>query len=186
MAKKDRKFKIEMVMTGGKETPVLKNHQGHTIPPAQPLVFDKNADNMRKVDHYRIRFELDKPHQTNLRFLQNKVDVMWCQAIPACPTGQCDMPGVFWVDEIDGDGEWIDVINMDMTKLDFGFLLNFADKNIPSPTPSQYVALDPVGENQNGGRAGSDSFWGIFASFSLGLASGVAAIVAARAFLPEW
>ena len=186
MAKKDRKYKVEMVMTGNppKPKPELKNSNGQPV--ALPIVFNKDNDNMKKVDHYRIRFELDNPNQTNLRFIQNKADVMWCHGATTCPISFCDMPGVFWVDAIDANGEWVDVINMDLTVQHFAFTLNFADKNISNPTQADYVPLDPVGDNQDAGSAGSDFTISALAAVSLGVLAGMVAFTAAEAFLPAW
>jgi len=177
MAKK-RTYKVEVLTTGPKPEPVLKGNPG-------PLVFNKDNDGMKKVDHYRIRFELDNPNHTELRFIQDMKDVLWVHAdTSACPDSFCEMPGVIWVDEIDNDGEWIDVINMDLVKQGFRFTLNLADKNITNPTPADYVPLDPIGDNQDRGFAGSIRYTSTAATVALGITAGLVAFAAAKAFLP--
>jgi hypothetical protein len=183
MAKKDRTYKLEILMTGNPPAPepVLKGNP--------PLVFNKAINNMKKVDHYRIRFELDNPNKTNLRFIQDMANVMWVHGdIAQCPSSPCAMPGVIWVDEIDSDGEWIDVINMDLVAEKFRFTLNLADKSIQNPSPADYVPLDPIGENQNRGSLGSDRMMlaDLTVSIGVGLVAGLVAFAAAETFLPAW
>lgn len=187
MAKWDRKYKIEMVMSGNppQPKPVLKQN-GQPILPDVRIVFNKDRDGMKKVDHYRIRFEMDNPNQTNLRFIRNQADVMWCHIAPTCPNSFCEMPGVFWVDAIDPAGEWIDVINMDMVVQDFHFTLNFADKTNPNPTPADYVPLDPIGGNEDRGGAGSSFQISALTAAGLGVVAGLLAFTAAETFLPGW
>lgn len=162
MGYKKRTYKIEEEGTGGppNANPVLSQN-GQVIPPNVPLVFNKNADNMKRVDHYRLRFDIKGFGSSRLRFVPDIQNVMWVHTGNACPEEQCAMPGVFWVDAMDGDGEWIDIINMDMTAEAFWFTLNLVDKANPNST--DYVPLDPGGVNQNGGLGGSGfSFGSLF------------------------
>ena len=177
MGKEKREYKVEIDVSGPKPVPKLKG-----IGSNDRIEFDKTKNNMKKVDHYRIRFELDDPSTTNLRFIKDYGEVMWCQPGNTCPSSGT-MPGVFWVDEVDKDGEWVDVINMDMIPQTFGFALNLADKNIANPTPADYVTLDPIGENKNGGSAGSDFTVSAFAAVTIGAAAGLATFAAARLLL---
>jgi hypothetical protein len=162
MGYKKRTYKIEEAVTGGppQDNPVL-SYNGQVIPPNVLLIFNKNTDNMRKVDHYRLRFDIKGFGDSRLRFVPDIQNVLWAHRGSACPTEQCAMPGVFWVDDMDGDGEWIDIINMDMDAEEFWFTLNLVDKN--NPTSTNYVPLDPGGGNQNGGSSGSGfSFGSLF------------------------
>jgi hypothetical protein len=185
MAKKDKKFKIEALMSGN--PPVhqltLRNENGHVIGPTDPIPFNKSNDGMKKVDHYRIRFELQNPNQTNLRFVDKVSDAMWCHTLAACPNSPCEMPGVFWVDAIDNDRKWVDVINMDLTVQEFRFTLNLVDRNIVNPTQADYVPLDPIGDNQDRGSAGSTKDLSVAAAIIVGIVAGLAAFAGANLLL---
>jgi hypothetical protein len=179
MAKDRRTYEIQILTTGPKPEPVLKGQSG-------PIEFDKKNDKMKKVDHYRIRFELDKPSKTDLRFIQDMDNVMWVHGdVTKCPDSPCHMPAVIWVDEIDDDGEWIDVINMNLVAQQFRFTLNLADKNISNPTPADYVPLDPIGDNKNRGSGGSRRDVSGFVTVGVGVIAGLVAFAAAKAFLPD-
>jgi hypothetical protein len=155
MGVKKRTYDIKIEMTGGKPVPVLK-YDGKVMGPTDKLMFNKTDDKMKKVDHYRITFKIEDFGNSKLRFVPAMADVMWAQKGTSCPTSPCALNGVFWTDAVANDGEWIDVINMDMTLEDFWFTLNFCDKSITNPTQADYVALDPGGGNQNAGGSGSD------------------------------
>lgn len=152
-----REYQIAEEMTGTppKPTPVLKS-AGKTIGPTEAIVFNKNDNGMKKVDHYRVRFTIVDFKNTHLRFVPTMADALWAHTdINKCPDSPCSMPGVFWIDDMDKKGEWIDVINMDMIPEDFRFTLNFVDKTNSNPTQADYVPLDPTGSNQNAGGSGS-------------------------------
>ena len=154
----DRKYEIVIDTSGPKPIPELTDDNGKKIPKSQLLIFNKDTDKIKKVDHYRIRFVIKSFSNSPLRFIPDKDNVMWAQpggSETACPTSPCSMPGVFWVDDMDSDGKWIDIINMDMVKQDFWFTLNLCDKSIKNPTQADYVPLDPGGGNQNMGGSGS-------------------------------
>ncbi len=154
MAKR-RTYKIKAVMTGDPPARELRLlYKNQVLNPKVPILFDKDKDGMKKVDHYRIRFDIDEFGNSQLRFTPNIDDVLWVQPGKSCPESQCHMPGVFYVDAMDDDGEWIDVINMDMVKEELWFTLNLVDKS--DPTCTNYVPLDPGAGNQNGGQPGSD------------------------------
>lgn len=186
MAKIDRTYKVAIDMSGPNPMPILKDQSGNPIPPTQRLQFDKGTKK-KKVDHFRIHFALENPGQTDLRFIQDMNDVLWVHDdITVCPSSPCSMPAVFWVDEVDRHGRWVDVINMDLVPELFRFTLNLADKNISNPTPADYVPLDPIGENQDRGIAGSEDRSFLIEAIGVGLVSGVVAFTAARMFLPTW
>lgn len=153
MGHKKRTYDIKMLMTGNppKPQPVLSD-DGHVIKPDDVIIFNKYTDDMKKPDHYRIRFDIDDFDGSPLRFVPSEKDVMWVQEGTNCPEEHCELPGVIWVNKIDPKGEWIEVINMDMTPLRFQFTLNFVDKTITNPIKDDYVPLDPGGGNENGGN----------------------------------
>ena len=153
MKHKDRNYDIKMVKTGDdppKHIPVLSK-DGNVIGPDHVIVFNKYKDNMKKTDYHLIKFEIDEFDDSPLRFVPSEKDVMWVQEGTTCPEEYCELPGVIWVHKVHPQGKWIEVINMNMTKLRFQFTLNFVDKTITNPTKDDYVALDPGGGNENGG-----------------------------------
>lgn len=150
----NRTYDVVEDVTGGPPTakPVLSQN-GKIIPQSQLLIFNKNNDKIRKSDYYLIRFDIKKFHQSPLRFTPNPSDVLWVKQASGptnCPTMPChDLPNTIWVEEMDDDGEWIDIVNMDMECAEFWFTLNLVAKN--DPTSTNYVPVDPGGNNQNGG-----------------------------------
>jgi hypothetical protein len=183
MAKKDRTYKIVEAGTGGplKGNPVLGDKDGNVLPADQLLIFNKTKDGIRKVDHYRIRFEIENFSNSPLRFVPDASNVMWAQTgngKSACPTSPCEMPGVFWVDRCDQQGKWIDVINMDLIREEFWFTLNLVPKS--DPTSTNYVPVDPGGGNENNGSAGSGSSFDAFAAMTLGFGAGLVAFFGAQ------
>jgi hypothetical protein len=178
-----RTYKIEVEVSGGKPTPVL-TYEGKVVPKDDMLIFNKNADKMKKVDHYRLRFTIKDFSKSSLRFIPNQTDVMWAQVGTTCPTSACSLPAVFWVDDMDNGGKWIDIINMDMTPEDFWFTLNFCDKSVTNPTPSDYVPLDPGGGNQNTGLKGSGTQI-TTAAMTTGIATGAITGIATSVFANE-
>lgn len=186
MAKKERTYKIVEALTGGplKGNPVLGDKDGNVLPADQLIVFNKSTDDMRKVDHYRIKFEIEDFSNSPLRFTAREADVMWVQkgnGPGSCPQSACSMPGVFWTDHVHPSGKYIEVINMDMTKEEFWFTLNLVNKSDPMSTT--YVPVDPGGGNENGGSAGSGNLFDQFFAISLGFAAGLVAFFGAKLFL---
>lgn len=183
MAKADRNYKIEEVMTGNPPAlrPMMVDGKG--MDPNDPIKFNKNDDHIRKVDHYRIKFDIKNFSQSRFRFVEDINDVFWVQEGTVCPTSRCGLPGVIWVDEVDKDGEWIEVINMDMQPLRFQFTLNFVDKTVTSPTPADYVDLDPGGVNEDRGGTGSGFTSSALIYVALGVCAGVVAFFGAQLFL---
>lgn len=189
MAHKDRTYEIIEAGIGGPPTtrPVL-GENGHVIPPNQLLIFNKTTDNLKKVDHYRIRFTIKQFNQSPLRFTPNLADVLWVKkgsGSSSCPTSAChEMPDMFWVDKMDKDGEYIEVINMDLKSEDFWFTLNLVAKS--NPTGTNYVPVDPGGGNQNSGLPGSGTKFDFLAAIALGAVAGILAFAGAQLFLPGW
>lgn len=176
-----RKYDVVENLIGGppKSDPVLSQN-GNIIPKTQLLIFNKDKDKKKKEDHYLIRFDIKNFSQSPLRFTPNAADVLWVKAgsgAANCPTAPChDLPETIWVADMDEDGAWIDVINMDMFKQEFWFTLNLVAKT--DPTSTNYVPVDPGGGNENGGSTRSlDSFeLGTFGAFALGVGAGILAL----------
>lgn len=154
MTHKKLEYKIKVDMSAN--PPVrLADEDGKVLDTDYCLVFNKDTDGIRKVDPYRIRFCIEDFKNSPLRFVPNKDDMFWAQEGTACPQSRCEIPGMMWVDDFDKKGEWIDVINMDLTELKFHFTLNFVRKDVANPTEADYIPLDPPGGNENGGGTGS-------------------------------
>jgi hypothetical protein len=184
MGYKKRTYEIEEIMTGNPpKRELVLSRKGNVIDPNVPIIFNKDDDKIKKVDHYRIRFDIKNFSNSRLRFVPNAKDVFWVNQGNTCPTSFCELPGVIWVDEVDPAGEWIDVVNMDMKVEEFRFTLNFVDKSISSPTPADYVPLDPIGGNQNRGERGSGFSFPLAPTLAIGFAAGLAAFFGARLFL---
>ncbi len=157
MGNKKRSYEIVETMTGNppKPTPILTDN-GKVIGKDDRIVFNKNHDKMKKVDFYVITFQIKDFKDSSLRFVNSLDDAMWVQKGAGCPQSPSHLPGVIWVDEVDPNGEWIVVFNMDLIAEDFQFTLNFVDKSVINPTQADYVMLDPGGSNQNQGMNGYD------------------------------
>lgn len=186
MGHKKRTYEIEV--TAG-DPPVRLLSDGNVVKPDDRIIFSKRTDQMRKVDHYRIRFKIKDFGDSRLRFVPNRDDVFWVQEGTECPKTRCGLPQAMWVDKIDDDGKWIDVINMNLAELQFQFTLNFVDKTISNPTKDDYVELDPGGGNENQGGGGSGFTFDAFAAFAvlaLGFGAGLAAFFGARLFFAGW
>lgn len=186
MASKGRTYEVVEAVIGGPPTgkPVL-SYNNKIIPPNQLLIFNKSADTMKKVDHYRVRFDIKQFNKSPLRFTPNQSDALWVKAgtgSASCPTSSChDLPNTIWIDEMDPDGEWIDVINMDMSAQEFWFTLNLVAKT--DPTSTNYVPVDPGGGNQNGGLGGTRNELSSASAFVFGLVAGVLAYGGAQLLL---
>jgi hypothetical protein len=175
-----QKLTYKIVQQGGgtlKDKPALADKDGHIIPIGTKIVFKKL--NLRKVDHHRIRFEIAKFGDADLRFAPEKSDVMWADR-KSCPTARIHMDDVFWVDKVDDEGKWIDVINMNLKEEDFHFTLNFVKKNTNGPL----IPLDPPGGNENGGGTGSGFM--LSGYLATGIATGAIVGLGTAAFASEY
>jgi len=174
----NRKYDVVEEGIGGPPTarPVLSQN-GSIIPPAQLLIFNKDTNKIRKKDHYLVRFDIKQFSRSPLRFTPNEADVLWVKqgsGAATCPTSPChDLSDTIWVEDMDKDGEWIDLVNMDMNCTKFWFTLNLVAKS--DPTSTNYVPVDPGGENQNGGATRSKFELSSFATFALGVGTGLLA-----------
>jgi hypothetical protein len=72
---------------------------------------------------------------------------------------------------------------MDMDKEEFWFTLNLVAKS--DPTSTNYVPVDPGGDNQNGGLAGSRFELSILATIALGVTAGLVAFAGAQLLLTQ-
>ncbi|HEV2043201.1 MAG TPA: hypothetical protein VGR05_00845 [Sphingomicrobium sp.] len=188
MSKVDLKYMIVEDGIGGPPNshPVLGDKDGNIIPPGQPLIFNKDAHKMRKVDHFRIEFEIKDFNDSPLRFppVANLANAMWAQkgnTAASCPTTACEMPGIIWADKVHPQGRTLEVINMDMVEETFWFSLNLVPKSDPSST--SYVQVDPGGDNQDRGAPGSGTRFDYFTVISVGFTAGLVAFFGARLLL---
>lgn len=122
---------------------------------ASTLVFDKNAHNMKKSEHFKIDFKLHNTKGAKLRFSKLTDKVMWAMATNG-PTGQCppegsSFPG-FYVDPASFiQDDLLTVVNEDMSVQSFSYCLNFVPDGTDEGPDTKYIAYDPIGENRNGG-----------------------------------
>lgn len=157
MGNDKRTYTIVETGNGGppKGTPVLGGKNGKPLPKDELLIFNKDKDDLKKTDFYKIRFEIKDFEDSALRFTPNRKDVLWVkkgEGPGSCPTTPCHdlMDDTILLGQMDPDGEWIEVINMDMRREEFWFTLNLVDKT--NPTSTAYVPVDPGAGNQNGGE----------------------------------
>lgn len=188
MASKDRKYDVVEDIIGGppNSKPVLSQN-GNIIPKDQLIIFNKDRDRINKSDHYKIRFDIKGFSQSSLRFTPSEDDVLWVKKGTGpddCPTSPChDLSDTIWVAAMDEAGEWIDVINMDMSKQEFWFTLNLVPKN--NPTSTNYVPVDPGGGNENGGLKRANFDLSSFGVFALGVGAGILALGGAQLLLAQ-
>lgn len=113
------------------------------------LVFNKTKDNMKKSEHYDLRFTLVNHDDLALEFKQDVNDVMWVakgnkSSPPGCPKNQVG-DAEFTVTSV--AASTLDVTNTDLTECKFKFVLNFIDTG----NHNKAEQFDPIYENQNGG-----------------------------------
>ena len=155
-----RYYEIIEVMSGNPPTKKLAlSDDGQPMGPDDLLIFNKKVDKMKRSENYRIRFAIKDFGNSRLRFVPvppavkpEDSDVMWAQRGTTCPDQPAHINDVIYVDKVDKNGEWIEVVNKDKVVETFWFTLNFSDKAIPNPTLSDYEPLDPGGSNQNHGE----------------------------------
>lgn len=184
MAKVDRKYWIVERGTTDQppqNDPILVDEQGREVDLLNKAIFNKASGNWKKVDHYRIRFEIKERGPPRLRFAPNEADVLWTKkggGASNCPTTACyDLKYEFWVDDMHSNGKWIDVINMDLEPTEFWFTLNLvAMTNVGGP----FVPVDPPGDNRNGGGAGSGFTSSALLPIGLGICAGVVTFLGAE------
>lgn len=123
------------------------------------LVFNKDTDNMKKKDNYRVEFLLkNKGNKAeDLRFSKVEKTVLWAKPVndlkDPCPESECHMPGIFYVDSTVAIGdEKLTVINTDPATQLFKFAFNFLRPGQQDGPTTDYATYDPVGDNQNGGE----------------------------------
>jgi hypothetical protein len=142
------------------------------------LVFNKNSDNMKKSDEYRIEFKLHNTKGAKLCFSKDTNMVFWAMEIPgpteACPPPQSTFPGLYVDPGSPIEDSVLKVINTDLSVAQFAFALNFIEEGQKDGPTTKYICYDPIGSNQNGGTSGSRRS-------ALYIAAGAAVVVGAAA-----
>jgi hypothetical protein len=125
------------------------------------LVFNKdkekiNGQPMKKKDYFLIEFTLDdQTTDGNLQVPANPMEAFWVctprQADPpSCP--ECaSYDGEIFAVAADPDRGVLLIRNEDMTNYQFHFNMRFLPIGADPNVPSNYVAYDPIGQNDNGG-----------------------------------
>lgn len=146
------------------------------------LVFDKNTENMRKSEDFKIEFKLHNRKGADLCFSKVKEKVMWAMATDG-PTGECppegsSFPG-FYVDPTSFmRDDVLTVINTDKTQQYFSFCLNFVPRGTKEDSDTKYILYDPIGDNRNGGTGFSAAATTAVVAVAVVAAVAVAAYVA--------
>lgn len=189
MSRVDLEYLIVEAGIGGppQGNPVLANEDGGIIPPDDLLVFNKSDHpNMKKTDHFCIKFKIKEFDNSLLRFppVSNMANAMWAQPGTnnnSCPRTACEMKGIFYSERVHPQGKWLEVVNMDMQVETFWFALNLVPKTDPAST--NYVQVDPGGDNRNNGAPGFDKGLNYFTAIALGFGAGLVAYFGAQLFL---
>lgn len=141
---------------------------------ASILVFNKNDDNMKKSENYKIEFKLHNTKGADLVFSKIEDKVLWAMAIPepsdACPPPGSTFPGLYVDPTAFIEDRRLTVINEDKSMQHFAFALNFVHRGEREGPNTKYICYDPVGSNQNGGRSP------IMPQFKTSTAIGIAAV----------
>lgn len=156
MAGHERNFIIKVTNSGTSCVPNLferKNGQEIPISSTTPIRFDKSGGK-KKTDFHKLKFTIQNGPGCDLVFLQDKTNVMWAhEDINDCPDSFCEMPDTFWTDKVEQN--LLHLINMDLKPGSLRFTINLVDRSVSTPTPADYVPLDPIVTNGNGGNAES-------------------------------
>jgi hypothetical protein len=136
----------EMKENGVKKASLVFNKTGQTVG-GQP---------MKKKDYFLIEFTLkDETTAGNLQVPPNPIEAFWVctprqQNPPICPQTASYDTDIFAVC-VDPDKDTLTVRNEDDVVEDFMFTLRFLPAGADPKVPANYVAYDPIGQNQNGG-----------------------------------
>lgn len=152
---------------------------------ASTLVFDKNADKMKKSDDYKIEFKLHNRNGADLVFSKVADKVLCAMATPgpssACPPEGSCLPGLYVDPATFIQDDLLTVINEDMTQQYFAFALNFVPRGTKEGKGTKYICYDPIGDNRDGGTTGW-TFYSASATTTLIVAIAVVAIIAFAAY----
>ena len=151
------------------------------------LVFNKDTDNMKKKDDYRIEFKLHNQKGAKLHFSKDKSMVLWAEVATGAPPNACPAPNStcpeFYVDPAAYiEDRVLKVINTDMTAQDISFALNFLEEGNSDGPDASYICYDPIASNQNGGSSSRSSRTTYAAAGAAAVAVGAAALYACGAF----
>lgn len=126
------------------------------------LVFNKNTDNMKKSDDYKVEFKLHNQKGAKLCFSKDKSMVLWAEVVTGTPPHPCPAPksscSEFYLDPTAYiEDRLLTVINTDKTVQDISFALNFLEEGQVDGPDAKYICYDPIVSNQNGGRTSTSN-----------------------------
>ena len=151
MANNTRNYVIKVTKVGTDyHTELL---EGGT-PKVGDLDFNKNADGLKKTDHYKLEFTIDNSQLADadkVRFAPSDADVMAVHTdLSLCPPTGSHLQNVFWVDK-NKTGSKLQLINMDLKVEKLRFKINMV--KISDPAATSFIELDPIIKNGNQGGA---------------------------------
>jgi len=121
------------------------------------VVFDKNNNGMKKTDVYDVHFKLHNKEDANLRFSAIPEKALWVKTIEnesePCPDCPSYWDGFYLNTDKNFDSNDIWVVNPDMKRQLFAFAFNCVPKGTVEGPKTEYVWIDPIGENRNGGES---------------------------------
>jgi hypothetical protein len=119
------------------------------------ITFNKHDEKMDKHDHHEVHFKLVDKGNVGLVFCNDRDNVMWAKVVPEidddCPDSEQWLEGKFYAEKVHGEQKHLTVVNTNMKQEYVAFRLNFVPKGEFDVPPDEYVAYDPIGQNQNGG-----------------------------------
>lgn len=180
MTKDKREYVIRVTKVGADyHTELLENG----VAKNDDLDFDKNADGLKKTDHYKLEFTIDNSQLADadkVRFAPSDADVMAVHTdLNTCPPTGSQLQNVFWVDK-NKTGNKLQLINMDLKVEKLRFKINMV--KISDPTATSFIELDPI--IKNGNQGGSEPFSNFaVAPLLTGAIVGIGAAVFANAAL---
>lgn len=149
LAEKDDDGKVHFHM---KENGVLLTRNANGL---ECIVFDKKKERMDKNDHHEVHFKLDPRSNAEVVFCGSRTNVMWAKYVDSidgdCPDEAEWLEDVFYAERVYGEQKHLTVINTNMEPKFVAFRLNFVPEGEFDVPPDEYIAYDPIGNNQNGG-----------------------------------
>lgn len=147
------------------------------------LDFNKDNDQMAKVEDYELVFSLVNRDGAALRFSGDPATVLWAKPLEhagdSCPTSACHWP----VFRLDPDkpikDDEVHVLNSDPSEQRFAFAFNFLRSGESDGPQASYVCFDPIGTNKNGGYTAQPQS---FLTSSTGIALALVGVAAVAVF----
>jgi hypothetical protein len=135
----------EMIQGGHDKTELIFNKDNEKI----------GGQKMNHKDHFLVEFVLDNRYMPNLLFPPNPMNALWVNSgpppgPPPCPTSAA-YNDEFYAVGVDPSGGSLTVRNDD-TKIEvINFTLRLLPMGADPRDQGNYVAYDPIGQNQDGG-----------------------------------